>query len=228
MQNWVWANCAPDLILPRSAFGCQPAGGSIGMSAPPIKNAAWPETLRPVGSVPSSRSRRAVSISVDELTSNTGLVSGWSPAFGSSPVRRRRLRTPSAAAPIISLCSAIRFLSRQVICRIGSIPLPVGVGGGAGAVGHVHRVGETLQRCRLAAQVLWVGRHRRGDFRGDDEPAGPHPLFERAQAGACVVVHRHVSVGSAKKRERIYALPAHCNCAVPGQESTVPLESCGK
>ena len=29
---------------------------------------------------------------------------------------------PSAAAPIISLCKASRFLSRQVICRIGSMP----------------------------------------------------------------------------------------------------------
>ena len=102
------------------------------------------------------------------------------------------------------------------------------MGAGAGAVGDVDRVGEPLQRRRLAAQVLRVGRHRRGDFRGHDEPAGPHPLFERAQAGACLVVHRHVSVGSAAERERIYALPAHCNCAVPGQESPVPLESCGK
>src|ERR1700728_3982904 len=31
---------------------------------------------------------------------------------------------PSAAAPIISLCSAMRFLSRQVICRIGSLAAP--------------------------------------------------------------------------------------------------------
>ena len=31
---------------------------------------------------------------------------------------------PSAAAPIISLCSAMRFLSRQVICKIGSMPAP--------------------------------------------------------------------------------------------------------
>ncbi len=64
MQNCVCANCAPALTLARSAFGLKPAGGSIGMSAPPMKNSALPSTLRPLGNVPSSRSRRAVSISV--------------------------------------------------------------------------------------------------------------------------------------------------------------------
>jgi len=92
------------------------------MSAAPMKKSALPSTLRPVGSVPSSRSRRAVSMSVRESTSKTGLVSGWSPALGSSPVRIRRFLMPSAAAPINSLCSAMRFLSRQVSCSTGSMP----------------------------------------------------------------------------------------------------------
>ena len=47
-----------------------------GVAYPAIKKSAWPATFRPVGSVPSSRNRRAVSISVLESTSKTGLVSG--------------------------------------------------------------------------------------------------------------------------------------------------------
>src|SRR5262245_7589916 len=63
-----------------------------------------------------------MAVSAVESMSNTGLVSGWSPAFGSSPVRRSRLWIPSAAAPIRSASSAMRLRSRQASCRIGSIP----------------------------------------------------------------------------------------------------------
>ena len=133
MQNWVCTNWAPALALAASALGSQPAGGSIGRSAAPRKKAALPATVRPVGSTASSRRRRAVSISVLESRSNTGLVSGWSPAFGSSPPSRSRLRMPSAAAPINSPCSARRFRSRQVICRIGSISAPIRIAAAASA-----------------------------------------------------------------------------------------------
>ena len=44
------------------------------------------------------------------------------PASGSSPLSSSRLRMPSAAAAIRSLCSAMRLRSRQVSCRIGSMP----------------------------------------------------------------------------------------------------------
>ena len=87
-----------------------------------MKNRAWPAILRPVGSSPCSPIRRAMADSVVESMSNTGLVSGWSPALGSSPVRISRLWTPVAAAPIRSPCSAMRLRSRQVSCRIGSMP----------------------------------------------------------------------------------------------------------
>ena len=50
------------------------------MSAAPMKKAALPSTLRPVGRVPSSRSRRAVSIKVREIDVEDrlglGLVAG--------------------------------------------------------------------------------------------------------------------------------------------------------
>src|SRR6185503_7568727 len=49
-------------------------------------------------------------------------ASGWSPAAGLSPASTRMLWMPSAAAPRRSPCSASRLRSRQVICRIGSIP----------------------------------------------------------------------------------------------------------
>ena len=122
MQNCVWANCAPAAILAASFVGCQPGGGSIGASAAPMKKLARPAILRPVGSSPVSPIRRAIAVSVVESMSNTALVSGWSPAFGSSPVSVSRLWTPVAAAPIRSACSAIRLRSRQVSCRIGSMP----------------------------------------------------------------------------------------------------------
>ena len=44
------------------------------------------------------------------------------PASGSSPLSSSRLRMPSAAAAISSLCRAMRLRSRQVSCRIGSMP----------------------------------------------------------------------------------------------------------
>ena len=52
MQNWVCANCAPAAILAFRLFGCQSFGGSIGMSAAPMKKSALPVTLRPEGSSP--------------------------------------------------------------------------------------------------------------------------------------------------------------------------------
>ena len=122
MQNWVCANSAPAAILAASLSGRQPAGGSIGTSAAPRKNGARPATLRPDASSPLSRRSRAIAVSVVESTSNTALVCGWSPAAGSSPVRHNRLRTPQAAAPMRSACSAIRLRSRQVNWRIGSMP----------------------------------------------------------------------------------------------------------
>ena len=63
---------------------------------------------------PGRAMRRARSVSVVESRSNTALASGWSPAFGSSPVSISRLWMPIAAAPIRSLCSAMRLRSRQV------------------------------------------------------------------------------------------------------------------
>ena len=133
MQNWVCANRAPAATLAASLTGCQSGGGSIGASATPMKNRAWPAILRPVGNSPCSLIRRAIAESVVESMSNTGLVSGWSPALGSSPVSVSRLITPAAAAPMRSPWSAMRLRSRQVNCRIGSIPACTSIAAAIGA-----------------------------------------------------------------------------------------------
>src|SRR5262252_10622498 len=74
MQNWVCTNCAPAATFALRLAGSQPGGGSIGMSAAPMKNGAAPPTLVPWGSFP-SRMACAVSVRVRELRSNTGLRS---------------------------------------------------------------------------------------------------------------------------------------------------------
>ena len=152
------------------------------------------EELRLAGDLASGRQlaacragRAPCAVSVVESRSNTGLVSGWSPALGSSPVRHRRLRTPVAAAPIRSPCSAMRLRSRQVNCRIGSMPSRTSMRGrdrrrevraGAGAVGDVDGVGEAAQRQRLAHEVVGVARDRRRDLGGDDELPRSQQLFQ--------------------------------------------------
>src|SRR5579871_5986171 len=50
------------------------------------------------------------------------LASGWSPAVTSSPLITTMFRTPRAAAPRRSACSASRLRSRTVSCMIGSMP----------------------------------------------------------------------------------------------------------
>src|SRR5580704_11306833 len=224
MQNWVWANWAPDLILPRSAFGSQPAGGSIGRSAAPMKNSALPPTLRPVGSVPSSRSRRAVSISVCELMSNTGLVSGWSPAFGSSPVSSSRLRMPSAAAPIISLCRAMRFLSRQVICRIGSMPAPISRLAAASALICARAPAPSVTLTASATPLSPSALRNSSCASHDTGGASSAVMTKRPwRRRSCSVEGRGVLslficffVPGGLKPKRLYALRRHINSAVNG------------
>ena len=118
----------------RASTGCQ-SGRRIDrrVGGADEEVAACPAILRPVGSSPCSRIRRAMADSAVVSMSNTGLVSGWSPALGSSPVSTSRLRTPVAAAPIRSPCSAMRLRSRQVNCRIGSMPLATSSAAAIGA-----------------------------------------------------------------------------------------------
>ena len=59
---------------------------------------------------------------LDRVEVEPGRASGWFPMTMWSPVSRSRFLTPRADAPRMSLWSARRFLSRQVIWTIGSTP----------------------------------------------------------------------------------------------------------
>ena len=54
------------------------------------------------------------------------------------------------------------------------------MGARAGAVGDIHRVGETLERQRLVEQILRLAGDRWRYFGGDDETAGLDCLFKLA------------------------------------------------
>src|SRR5262245_22030520 len=123
MQNCVCTKSAPASALASRPFGFQSGVGSCGTSAAPIASLMPCLISTPVGSLLSVRMRCAISIRSRLFRSNTALVSGWSPFFGSSPASTRMLWMPSADAPIRSPCSASRFRSRQVIWKIGSMPL---------------------------------------------------------------------------------------------------------
>src|SRR5580765_304320 len=122
MQNCVWTKSAPAATLARRPLGSQSGGGSIGMSAAPSRMSSFPAISVPDGSLWVRRMRSAIASSPLLSRSNTGLASGWSPAFGSSPASISMLRMPSASAPRMSPCSASRLRSRQVIWTIGSMP----------------------------------------------------------------------------------------------------------
>ena len=94
---------------------------------------------------------------------------------------------PSAAAAISSLCSAMRLRSRQVSCRIGSMPSWIRIAAAAtepmvrsraGAVGDVDGIGQALQRRGLGHQVGGVAGNRRRDLGGDDEAVGGELFFQ--------------------------------------------------
>src|SRR5687768_6691995 len=122
MQNCVCTKSAPAAAFARRPLGSQPGGGSIGTSAAPSTRCTPPLIPVPEGSFCSPRMRLAMASSPLLSRSNTGLASGWSPAFGSSPASISMLRTPSETAPRMSACSASRLRSRQVIWNIGSMP----------------------------------------------------------------------------------------------------------
>ena len=113
---------------------------------------------------------------------------------GRPPSDRRRastsmLRMPSAAAPRRSPCSASRLRSRQVIWKIGSMPLCTR----KCAAARLERctlapapsvtftaVASALERQRAAQELGRIGGHRRRDLGGDDELAAAQPRLEVA------------------------------------------------
>ena len=158
MQNWVCTNCAPAACLPARLFGSHPSGGSIGLSAPPRKKAAEPETLRPDGSSPcvAHRPRYFEQLARVEIEYRlgVGLVAG------------RRIVAPQHQ----QVAHAGGRRRHQIALQGDTIAVAAGeledrfdafrhqhAGGGnrgemrprAGTVGNVHGVGEAFERQRL-------------------------------------------------------------------------------
>src|SRR5215471_5141519 len=115
---------------------------------------------------------------------------------------------PSAAAPKISLCSANRFLSRQVICRMGSMP-------------------ACNSRLAPASALIWA----RAPAPSVTLTASASPLSGAALGacrggGICRYVRSYV-----RRRQSAYMLCrpisnlASGTC-FPGQKSSVSLDSC--
>ena len=165
MQNWVCANCAPAAIFAVNPLGSHPAGGSIGLSAAPRKNSAFPLTFLPLGNSPVSRSLRAVSSNCRASRSNTGLASGWSPADGSSPRSTSRLRTPKrrGAHQFALQADAVAVAAGELEDRLDAFLQQNARRGHraemrprARPVSDVHRIGEALSTaapCRAVPRV---------------------------------------------------------------------------
>ena len=195
-----------------------PAGGSIGMSAAPRKNAALPATSRPVGSLPSSRSRRAVSISVFEVDVEhrlgVGLIAGLGVVAGEQQnvVNVERRRAHQFALQRDAVLVAAGDLQDRLDAGVDQERRRgerAHVGAGAGAIGDIDRVGEPAQRRRLAQQILRVAGHRRGDLRRHDKTARPQPLGKVAgQGGAIASFMCKLALQARGENESAYMLSA--------------------
>src|SRR6516165_2322991 len=144
---------------------------------------------------------------------------------------------PSAAAPISSPCKAMRFLSRQVSCRIGSMPASIRMAEAASAAicarapapsvmltaSASPRSGTALRSRSCASQetggVTSAVITKRPARNRSAKPRG------RAAIPSCMAS----SLGSGGEKQRLYVLRIDCNCtvaeAVSGQETPRPLES---
>src|SRR5207249_2079780 len=131
----------------------------------------------------------------------------WSPCTMWSPVRQRMLRTPNAAAPKRSLCSAIRFRSRHVTCMIGSTP-------------------SRASRAAAAHAAMWTipavlsGTFTASTWSRTSRALRLHPRAHHARDHLAATVHAHAAARSVAQRLRAAhgaghagfvqdALPAH-------------------
>ena len=108
---------------PASPFGSQPGGGSIGLSAAPRKKSARAGDLAAgrqfAGIAQAARGFQQLARIEIEHRLGVGLVAG------ARIVAAQHQQVAHAGAPrrsSRSLCSAMRLRSRQVSCRIGSMP----------------------------------------------------------------------------------------------------------
>ena len=188
MQNWVCTNWAPAASLPRSEFGCQPAGGSIGRSAAPRKNAALPATSRPVGkrtvvAQPLRGFEQRFGVDIEHRL-GIGLIAGFRVVAGEhqdvADAERRgahqfALQRDAVLVAAGDLQDRLDAGAEKDVCGRERAHM----GAGAGAIGEIDRIGEPAQRRRLAQQVLRVAGDRRGDLRGHDKAARPASRSEK-------------------------------------------------
>src|SRR6202453_6472 len=156
---------------------------------------------------------------------------------------------PSAAAPINSLCRAMRFLSRQVSWRTGSMPVPIRRLAAASALicarAPAPSVTLTASAKPLSAEALRKSSCASHDTGGASSAVMTNWLW---RSRSCRVRGRGVlllcsfiaiSVRQAGCRKSAYmlcggtsippfnsSLNSRLNSRFPGQESTAPLESC--
>ena len=130
--------------------------------------------------------------------SNTGLVSGWSPAFGSSPVKEEVADAERRRPHYLTLQRDAVFVTagdlqdrldagaeEKARCGQRAHMCPR-----AGAVGDINRVGEALEPRRLLQELGRVARHRWRQFGSHDESAVAQAVLQSAGEGGAVLVHR--------------------------------------
>ena len=199
MQNWVCTNCAPASILACSPFGCQPGGGSIGLSAPPRKklgaagDLAAGRQFAAVAQAPRGLEQRArVEI---EHRLGVGLIAG---ARVVAAQHQQIAHAAGSRAQQIALQGdAVAVAAGELQHRLDAVldqqrgrRHRAEMRARAGAVGDVDRVGEALERGRLGEKSAALGADRRRDFRGDHKAPGRQLLLQRHLQRHC---HRSTS-----------------------------------
>ena len=164
-----------------------------------MKNAALPPTFRPVGSVPSSRSRRAVSISVFEFDIEhrlgVGLVAGLRVVAGE---QEQVANAECGGAHHLALQrDAVFVAAGDLQDRLDARANEQARRGQRahmrarpGAVGDIDRIGEALDPRGLLQKFGGVAGHRRRQFGGHDETALTQAVLQGAGEAGAVLVHR--------------------------------------
>ena len=182
------------------------------MSAAPMKKSALPSTLRPVGSVPSSRSRRAVSIraagiDVEDrlgvgLVASLGIVAGEDQEVLDAERGGAHQFALQRDAVLVAAGELEHRLDAGIEQELGCSQRGH-MGAGAGAVGDIDGIRQAFEAGRLAQQVRAIERHRRRDLRRHDEtavrPIAAKSVLECRGKGAAngLVVHYWLSFAAA-------------------------------
>ena len=183
IQNCVCANCAPDSTFLIKLAGVQPGGGSIGASATPTKKCSAAPDRAPMRQATviahRHRGRREARRIEIEHRLGLGLIAlarvvplehqkvGDAERRGSEQLA---LQGNAIAIATGELQNGLDTVLQQHACSDRRFE----VRARARTVGHIDRVGEPLERCRLGEQIGQIARRGRRDLRGK----GELPLLE--------------------------------------------------